>query len=92
VAKKKKEAKSSSEPAEVREATDAVRLAKAELAKAQQLYEGVRQKAAEKVKKAKEMTLGEVIDDTLQVVKKHPGPAVIIATFVGFFLGRLFRR
>jgi hypothetical protein len=28
----------------------------------------------------------------LGMVKKHPGPGVIVAVLIGFFLGRLFRR
>lgn len=80
------------ESPEVRSAAAAVSRAREELKKAQQLYEKVRDEASEKLQKARSATLGDVIDGTLKMVKKHPGPGVIIAVVVGFFLGRLFRR
>ena len=78
--------------AEVRSAADAVRRAEAELKKARQLYQDVRQQATEQLQAVREKTLGDVIDGVLGVVKKHPGPGVICAAVIGFFLGRLFRR
>jgi len=80
------------ESPEVKTAAAAVARAKDELKKAQQLYEKTRDEATEKLKKARSATLGDVIDGTLEMVKKHPGPGVIVAIVVGFFLGRLFRR
>ena len=76
----------------VRKAADAVGRAKAELEKAQELYHKVRQEATAKLKNVREKTLGDLIDGTLEMVKKHPGPGLVIAAVVGFFLGRLFRR
>lgn len=77
---------------EVRKAATAVERAKEELHKAQQLYEDVRDKAAKKIKNVREKSVGELIDGTLEMVKKYPGPGVILAAIAGFFLGRLFRR
>jgi len=77
---------------EVVQAADAVSQAKAELEKAQQLYRQVRQEAAERLKQAREMTVGDLIDHTLEAVKRHPGPGVIMAAAIGFFFGRLFGR
>ena len=77
---------------EVRKAATAVERAKEELHKAQQLYEDVRDKATKKLKNVREKSVGELIDGTLALVKKYPGPGVILAAIVGFFLGRLFRR
>jgi len=77
---------------EVRNAADAVRAAEAELKKAQQLYRQVRQKATNRLKAVREKSVGELIDGTLNTVKKHPGPGVIVAVVIGFFLGRIFRR
>ena len=77
---------------EVRSAARAVARAEAELRKARELYESVRDEAVEKVKKARETTLGDVLDGTLETVKRHPGPGLLVAAAVGVFLGRLFRK
>jgi len=74
------------------DAAEAIRRAAEELAKAGEWYEGVRQQAAEQVRQAREAKLGELVDGVLRFVRKHPGPGVILAMLVGFFLGRLFRR
>ena len=71
---------------------EAVRRAEAELEKAQQLYQKVRQDATERLKAVREKSVGDLIDGTLEVVKRHPGPGLILAAIIGFFLGRLFRR
>jgi ElaB/YqjD/DUF883 family membrane-anchored ribosome-binding protein len=77
---------------EVRAAEKAVRRAEAELNKAQALYQEVRRKATERLSRVREKRLGDLVDDTLKLVRKHPGPSVAIAALVGFWLGRLFRR
>ena len=84
--------KPAEQPPKIRKAADAVRRAETELKKAQQLYQQVRRDATDRLKAVREKSLGELIDGTLQTVKKHPGPGVIVAVVVGFFLGRLFRR
>jgi ElaB/YqjD/DUF883 family membrane-anchored ribosome-binding protein len=73
-------------------AADAVRLAKAELEKAQAMYEKVRQHTAERIKTIRGASLGDAIDKTLVAVKRHPGAGLTIAALIGFLLGRLFRR
>jgi ElaB/YqjD/DUF883 family membrane-anchored ribosome-binding protein len=73
-------------------AAAAVRCAEAELKKARDLYGKARRKAADRLKAVREKSLGDVIDGTLGLVKKHPGCGVICATLLGFFLGRLFKR
>jgi len=98
VAKKKKKTESSpdngaaEQAPEIGKAADAVRKAEAELQKARQCCQDLRQEAADRLKAVREMSLGELIDGTLKQVRKHPGPGVVIAALVGFFLGRLFRR
>ena len=77
---------------EVRAAEEAIRRAEAELKKAREVYSQVRQKAAEQLKRARETTVADVVDGALNLVKKHPGPGVLLAAAIGFFLGRLFRR
>jgi len=92
VAKKKAANKSSNDSPEVHEADEAVRLAEAELKKAQAAYVKIRQEATDRLKRVREKTLGDLIDDLLAQVKKHPGPGVVIAMLAGLFLGRIFRR
>jgi len=75
-----------------RKAAEAVRRAEAELEKAQQLYQKVRQQATDRLRAIREKSVGDLVDGTLEVVKRHPGPGVIVAALIGFFLGRLFRR
>jgi ElaB/YqjD/DUF883 family membrane-anchored ribosome-binding protein len=83
------EAESSSE---VCSAADALNRAKAEFEKAQACYEDVCQKAAERLKSVRETSIGDAIDTSLDMVRRHPGAGLTIAALAGFFLGRLFRR
>jgi len=76
----------------VQKAAEAVEKAKAELEKAQACYQRVRREAVERLQKVRQKTVGDLLDDTLEAVRKHPGPGVIVAAILGFFLGRLFRR
>ena len=76
----------------VKKAADAVRRAEAELEKARGLYQKVRKEASDRLKAAREKTVGDLIDATLETVRKHPGPGVIVAALMGFFVGRIFRR
>ena len=74
---------------EVKNAAEAVCNARAELERAEQLYQKVRQEAVEQLKKVRETTVGDLIDGTLDVVKKHPAAGLIAAGAIGYFLGRL---
>jgi len=80
------------ESVEIRSAADAVRRAKIELEKAQKLYDEIRQEAAERMKQVRQTTVGELIDGTLEAVRKRPAVGLSLAALAGFFLGRLFRR
>jgi ElaB/YqjD/DUF883 family membrane-anchored ribosome-binding protein len=73
-------------------AADAMKRAKAELEKAQAFYDSVRKQAVERVKAVRETSVGDVIDGTLETVKRHPAAGLTLAALLGFFLGRLFRR
>jgi ElaB/YqjD/DUF883 family membrane-anchored ribosome-binding protein len=77
---------------EIRSAADAVRRAKIELEKAQRLYEEVRQQAVERLEKVRETTVGDMIDGTLDAVRKRPALGLSLAAVLGFFVGRMFRR
>ena len=73
-------------------AAEALRRAKAELEKAQAFYESVRQQASEKIKAVRETSVGDMLDCTLETVKRRPCASLAIAAMLGFLLGRLFRR
>ena len=79
-------------PGDACSAAEALKLAKAEFEKAQAYYDKVRQQAVEGVKAVRETSVGDVIDGTLETVRRHPGASLTIAALVGLFLGRLFRR
>jgi ElaB/YqjD/DUF883 family membrane-anchored ribosome-binding protein len=73
-------------------AAEALRRAKAELEKAQAFYESVRGQAAERLKAVRETSVGDMLDCTLETVKRRPCACLAAAALVGFFIGRLFRR
>jgi ElaB/YqjD/DUF883 family membrane-anchored ribosome-binding protein len=73
-------------------AAEALKRAKAELEKAQAFYDHVRQQAAERLEAVRKARVGDVLDGTLDAVRRHPGTSLTIAAMVGYFLGRLFRR
>jgi ElaB/YqjD/DUF883 family membrane-anchored ribosome-binding protein len=73
-------------------AAEAVRLAKLELEKAQKLYEDVRRKAAEKIEDVREKKVGELVDCTLEAVKKYPGASLAVSVALGFCMGRWLQK
>ncbi len=77
---------------EVHSAADAVRLAKAELQKAQEFYQRVRRETADRVEAVRNKKVGDLMDDTLGVVRKHPVTGLTVALAAGIFLGRLLKR
>lgn len=78
--------------AEIQAAEEAVRRAEEELAKARRCYKEVRQQAACRLKEVGEKTVAQLVECTLSLTKRHPGPSLLAASLVGFLLGRLFRR
>ena len=80
------------QPPELDAAEAAVRRAKAELKKAEEVYHQIRREATDQLKRARESTVADLVDGTLKLVKRYPGPGVVVAAVIGFFLGRLFRR
>jgi ElaB/YqjD/DUF883 family membrane-anchored ribosome-binding protein len=79
-------------PGEIRTAADALKRAKVEFEKAQAFYEQIRQQATDRVQSARQTSVGDVLDGTLEAVRRHPGASLTVAATIGFFLGRLFRR
>lgn len=80
------------ESPEVKTAAEAVRRAQEELEKARETYQSIRRQATERVERLRESTVGDVLEGSLDAVRKHPALGVGIAALIGFFLGRLFRR
>jgi ElaB/YqjD/DUF883 family membrane-anchored ribosome-binding protein len=79
-------------PNDVCAAAEALNRAKAEMERAHAFYEHVREQTANRIKAARETSVGDMIDGTLKAVKRHPGASLTLAAIVGFMLGRLFRR
>ena len=77
---------------EVHLAAEAVRRAEAELKKARELYENLREQATQRLKAVREKKVGDLVDGTLEMVRKHPAPSIFIVGLIGYFLGRLFRK
>ena len=79
-------------PCEPCSPAEVLRRAKAEMEKAHAFYEHVREQAAEHLKEVREKSVGDMLDGTLETVKRHPGASLTLAALLGFMLGRLFRR
>ncbi len=77
---------------ELRQAEDDLRQAEERLRKAQQRREEANRRQSEPGGTCPEVTVGRVIDGTLAFVKKYPGPSVVAAFVVGFFLNRILPR
>jgi ElaB/YqjD/DUF883 family membrane-anchored ribosome-binding protein len=73
-------------------AAEAVRIAKLELEKAQKFYEELRQQAAEKIQDVREKKVGDLVDSTLDAVKKYPGSTLLVSVAVGFCMGRWIQK
>lgn len=80
------------EASELDAAEEAVRRAKEQLREARRAYWQLRRQAVQRLKNVREMSVGEIVDQTLKQVKRRPGPSVVVAVLAGFLLGRLFRR
>ncbi|HUY91092.1 MAG TPA: hypothetical protein VMV10_20305 [Pirellulales bacterium] len=77
---------------EVQAAEEAVRRAREEFEKAQELYHRLREEASEGFEHLREKNVGDLIEGAMGFVRKNPGPGVLIAAALGFFFGRLFSR
>ena len=78
--------------ADVHSAADALRVAKAEFQKAQEMYHKVRRQTTERVEAVRSTTVGDLLDGALSPVRKHPVASLAAAMLAGICLGRLFRR
>jgi ElaB/YqjD/DUF883 family membrane-anchored ribosome-binding protein len=77
---------------EIRAAEEALRSAREQFEKAQQYCQLLREESAADLRDLRSANASELLDKTLQFVKKNPGVGVSLAALLGFFLGRIFRR
>ena len=70
-------------------AKDKMNAARMALEEAKAEFDELREQAAEKLEDG---AVGDVIDETLEFVRRHPGIGVISAAAIGFIVGRAFRR
>jgi hypothetical protein len=83
---------SADKAADVCEAAAYVEQAREQLRVAEAVYHQLREKAGEKIKQVRGTSVGDAMDTVLRTTKKHPVPCLLAAGFLGFLLGRLFRR
>jgi ElaB/YqjD/DUF883 family membrane-anchored ribosome-binding protein len=77
---------------EIRAAEDAVRRAREQLDQAQQYCQQLRSDATVEWKDLRQANFTEVMEKSLEFVRKNPAVGVSIAAILGYFLGRIFRR
>ncbi len=77
---------------EVQAAEEALHRARDEFEKAQETCRRLREEACHGFPNLREKKVSDVVESTLTFVRKNPGPGVLVAAVLGFFLGRLFRR
>ncbi len=77
---------------EVQSAADQVATAREQLRAAEDLLEQAKDKAATHIAWLRDRSTGELIDTSLEFVRKHPGLSVLSAASIGFLFARLFRR
>jgi len=71
---------------------EAIEMGEKKSLKADDLCKKIKQDATSQLHKAREKTLGELVDAVVAAIKKYPVAGVFGAMVVGFFLGRLLRR
>lgn len=77
---------------EIQAAEEAVRRAREQLEQAQQYCQQLRSQTAAEWHDLREANFRDLIEKSLAFVRKNPGVGVSLAAFLGFFIGRIFRR
>ena len=90
--KKTTRSKTADETPEVSAAADALRAAQEELKKAQANYHHLKEQASQKVEEIRDTTVGDVVDGTLEIVRKYPGSCLLAAFACGFMIDRWLRK
>ena len=79
--------------ADLKAAEQELKRARQRLRKAKQSVREARQKARQEgAAGSRDSSLGDLLERTLSLVKKHPGIGLAAAAAAGFVLGRIFRR
>lgn len=76
----------------VSQAEEAVRCAEMGLEEARRLYRRARREAVRRLRKIRRTSTSDLVDHTLTLVKRYPGPSIAAALFLGFLVGRSSRR
>ena len=63
--------------------------AKEELGRARASYENVRGEVVDRLREIREGPAGELSQQVLRLVRRHPGSSIIVALLTGIFLGSL---
>jgi ElaB/YqjD/DUF883 family membrane-anchored ribosome-binding protein len=77
---------------EIQAAEEALREAREKFEQAQRYCRQLRQEAALEIDSLRSANLGDLWDKSLTFVRRNPGAGVCVAAFLGYLLGRLFRR
>lgn len=77
---------------DVSQAEEAIRRAEMGLEEARRLYRRARRKAVRRLRRIRQTSASDLVDHTLKLVKRYPGPSLAAALFLGFLVGRSTRR
>lgn len=77
---------------EVQAAAAAVEQARAALGQAEQVLRQSCARAAEQTAQVRDITVGDLLDGTLEFTRRHPVTSLLAAGVAGFLLGRATRR
>jgi ElaB/YqjD/DUF883 family membrane-anchored ribosome-binding protein len=78
--------------AEVEAAASVVRQAREALERAEGAYQQSLERVSQQAARARALTVGDILDGTLEFVRRHPATGLIAASVIGFLLGRSSRR
>lgn len=78
--------------AEVEAAAAVLQQARAALERAEETYRQSLERVSQQALRARNVTVGDLIDGTLEFVRRHPASGVLTAVVAGFLLGRITRR
>lgn len=73
---------------QVKAAAAAVKRARKTLDQAMESYDRARETARQQASKARGVTVGDVIDGTLDFTRNHPAISLLTAGLIGFLFGR----
>ena len=78
--------------AEVESAASVVRQAREALQHAEDAYRHSLEQVSQQAARARSLTVGDIVDGTLEFVRRYPAAGLLAVGVVGFLLGRSTRR